>query len=47
MKLLLSLIVPVVALGIVGLLIYGEVAFWHECRASHSWWFCFRLLGGK
>lgn len=31
--------------AIFGLVIWSEVRVWNECRASHTWLYCFRTLG--
>lgn len=33
-------------LGVIfGLLIWGEVAVWNECRETHTFLYCLRTLG--
>lgn len=42
-----TLLIIFVVIALIAGAIYAEVSFWNECRESHSWLYCFRILGGK
>lgn len=38
------ILIAIVAVLVVIMVVYNEMSMWDECRAEHSFWFCWRLF---
>lgn len=40
-------VAAVFGLIILSVIVWSQVSLWQECRAQHSWYYCFRVVGGR